>query len=218
VKRFSLAKFFCFSAKIYITTDINSDTTWTYDQEGVKRQDMHGPRMHRHWNRRTSCVPKGFLRTRVLKMLSEKPMSGAEIMTEMENKTSMGWRPSPGSVYPLLSWLLDSGYTREVSGSEAGVRRYELTDEGRKLLEEEEQRMDQFKGSRFFGPQFEEWEGPMPEAARELVDSWRNMRRAGFALRRKLREDYSESLAREAKSIVDDFVEKISRLSEMERT
>lgn len=57
----------------------------------------------------------------------------------------------------------------------------------------------------------------MPKAARELVDSWRKMRRAGYALRRKLREDYSDSLATEVRNLVDDFVEKISRLSEIER-
>jgi len=144
-------------------------------------------------------------------------MSGAEIIREMEDTTSLRWKPSPGSVYPLLSWLLDSGYTKELSDSEAGVRRYELTDEGKKFLEEDKQRRDQNKGARFFGPQFDDWDGPMPEEARELVDSWRRMRRAGYVLRRKLRDDYSESLATEAKKIVDDFVEKIIRLSETEK-
>ena len=144
-------------------------------------------------------------------------MSGAEIIREMEDKTSMRWKPSPGSVYPLLSWLLDSGYTKELTDSEAGVRRYELTDEGKKFLEEDKQRRDQDKGARFFGQQFEEWDSPMPEEARELLDSWRKMRRAGHALRKKLRDDYSESLAAEAKKLVDDFVEKISSLSEVEK-
>jgi DNA-binding PadR family transcriptional regulator len=174
---------------------------------------MREPRKHGHWSRRTSFVPKGYLRSQVLRLLNEEPMSGAEIIRELEDKTGMWWKPSPGSVYPLLSWLLDSGYTRELSDTEAGVRRYELTDEGRKFLQEEEQRRDQYKGARFFGPQFDDWEGPMPQEARELIDSWRKMRKAGFILRRKLRDNYSDSLAREAKQIVDEFVEKISRLS-----
>jgi len=144
-------------------------------------------------------------------------MSGSEIMREIEDNTSMRWKPSPGSVYPLLSWLLESGFTKELADSEAGVRRYELTEEGKKFLEEDKQRRDQDKGARFFGQQFEEWDGPMPEEARELVDSWRKMRRAGRTLRRNLRDDYSESLAREAKKLVDDFVEKISHLSEAEK-
>ena len=200
-----------------IASDINIDMNMQNYQQGGEKQDMCRTRNHRHWSRRTSSVPKGYLRSRVLKMLNEKPMSGAEIMSEMEDKTGMRWRPSPGSVYPLLAWLLDAGYTRELSDSEAGVRRYELTEEGKKLLEEDEQRRAQFKGARFFGPQFEEKEGPMPVEAREFVDSWRKMRRAGHALRRKLRDDYSESLVIEAKKLVDDFVEKISHLSETER-
>lgn len=135
----------------------------------------------------------------------------------MEDKTSMRWKPSPGSVYPLLSWLLDSGYTKELTDSEAGVRRYELTEEGKKFLEEDKQRRDQNKGARFFGQQFEEWDGPMPDEARELVDSWRKMRKVGYALRRKLRDEYSDSLAAEAKKLVDDFVEKMILLSQLEK-
>ena len=173
---------------------------------------------HHHWSRRTSLVPKGFLRFRVLRMLNQKPMSGAEIMREMEEETDMRWKPSPGSVYPLLSWLLDSGITKELPDVEAGVRRYELTTEGKKFLEEEEQRMDQFKGARFFGPQFEDWDGPLPDDARELVDSWRKMRRAGYALRKRLRDEYTDDLAREAKNIVDDFVERISRVLDTKNT
>ena len=150
-------------------------------------------------------------------MLNGKPMSGAEIIREIEEDTSKRWKPSPGSIYPLLSWLLDSGYTRELSDSEAGVRRYELTEEGKKFFEEDEERRAQDKGARFFGPQFEDWDGPMPKEARELVDSWRELRRAGYSFRKNLRNNYSESLAIEAKKIVDDFVEKISRLSKIEK-
>ncbi|TFG98171.1 PadR family transcriptional regulator [Candidatus Thorarchaeota archaeon] len=178
---------------------------------------MRRERTHRHWSRRTSSVPKGYLRSRVLKLLHTKPMSGAEIIREIEEDTSRRWKPSPGSIYPLLSWLLDSGYTRELSDSEAGVRRYELTEEGKKFFEEDEQRRAQDKGARFFGSQFQDWDGSMPEEARELVDSWRKMRRAGHVLRRRLRDNYSETLAAEAKKLVDEFVEKITLLSEAEK-
>ena len=178
---------------------------------------MRTSRKHRHWSRRTSSVPKGYLRSWVLEMLNEQPMSGAEIMREIEAKTSRRRRPSPGSVYPLLSWLLDSGYTQELSDSEAGVRRYRLTEEGKRFFEEHEQRRSQDRSARFFGSQFDDWEGRMPEEAREFAESWHQMRRAGRALRRKLRDDYSEALVTEAKKLVDDFVEKISQLCEAEK-
>jgi len=44
-------------------------------------------------------VPKGFLRYQVLRLLKEKPMSGSEIMSEIEEETDGNWRPSPGSIY-----------------------------------------------------------------------------------------------------------------------
>jgi DNA-binding PadR family transcriptional regulator len=176
---------------------------------------MCKPRVHRHWGKRTSSVPKGYLRFQVLKMLSEKPMSGAELMREIEGNTEKRWKPSPGSVYPLLSWLLDSGYTKELAESEAGVRRYELTDEGKKFLEEHKQKMEEQMGTRFFGPQYQwfDWSGKIPDGARELVDSWQQMRKSGFELLQRLKEDYSEELAADAKKMVDEFAEKISSLA-----
>ncbi len=91
--------------------------------------------MFRHWIRHTACAPKGLLRYSVLEMLSEKPMSGSEIMDEIEEKTNGAWRPSPGSIYPLLTWLQEKGFIKALPKDESGVKRYELTDKGRKLIE-----------------------------------------------------------------------------------
>jgi hypothetical protein len=90
-----------------------------------------------------------------------------------------------------------------------------LTDEGKKLLEEHEQKREQYTGTRFFGPGYRwfDWSGDVPETAQELVASWRKMRKAGFALLKKLKDDYSENLAIEAKKLVDEFAEKITGLS-----
>ncbi|MGY5865701.1 MAG: PadR family transcriptional regulator [Candidatus Thorarchaeota archaeon] len=176
---------------------------------------MHKSRKHHGWGRRTSRVPKGYLRYRVLKLLNEKPMSGAELIKEIEEKTNNRWRPSPGSVYPLLSWLLDSGYTVEVNDSEAGVRRYELTEAGQEYVKEHEERMEN-QDTRFVGPHFRwfDWPSPVPDTAKELVGNWQQMRKTGFALLKKLSSNYSESVATEAKKLVEEFTEKLSSLSE----
>ena len=81
-------------------------------------------------------VPKGFIRYRVLESLNEKPMSGSEIMTDIEGQTGGFWKPSPGSIYPLLSWLQDNGHVKELP-MENGLKRYELTEKGKKLLFEQ---------------------------------------------------------------------------------
>jgi DNA-binding PadR family transcriptional regulator len=38
-------------------------------------------------------------------------MSGAEIVEEIEQETDGRWKPSPGSIYPLLASLTDEGKT-----------------------------------------------------------------------------------------------------------
>ena len=42
---------------------------------------------------RTVGVPRGLLKFLVLKMINEKPMSGAEIVEEIEKQTG-SWKPS----------------------------------------------------------------------------------------------------------------------------
>jgi DNA-binding PadR family transcriptional regulator len=62
------------------------------------------------------------LRTWVLVMLKKKPRNGAELMDEMEGMSQGWWRPSPGSVYPLLEELTKEGLIQRRSDG-----RYELT-------------------------------------------------------------------------------------------
>lgn len=85
-----------------------------------------------------ACAPKGLLRYLILEKLNEKPMSGSEIMDKIEDESHGAWRPSPGSIYPLLTWLQEKGFIRALPRDESGVKRYELTDKGRKLLEEKD--------------------------------------------------------------------------------
>jgi len=97
----------------------------------------------RSWIRRSVGIPKGFLSYIVLRILDRKPMSGSEIMEEVEEQT--GWRPSPGSIYPLLARFRYRGIIEEVESEEAGLRRFILTEKGRELLGEYERRREIFR-------------------------------------------------------------------------
>ncbi len=90
----------------------------------------------RRWLQHTAAVPKGFLRYRVLQLLKERPMSGSELTSEIEKETGGRWKPKPGSMYPLLKHLLKDGLTTELP-VEGGIKRYELTEEGRTFFEED---------------------------------------------------------------------------------
>lgn len=45
------------------------------------------------------------LRVWVLQLLERGPLNGAELMEQMDRMTMGWWRPSPGSIYPLLEQL-----------------------------------------------------------------------------------------------------------------
>jgi DNA-binding PadR family transcriptional regulator len=53
------------------------------------------------------------LRNWVLMVLKRAPRNGAEVMDDMEVMTQGWWRPSPGSVYPLLEEMVREGSVRK---------------------------------------------------------------------------------------------------------
>ena len=64
-------------------------------------------------------------------------MSGAEIVEKIERETDGRWKPSPGSIYPLLALLKDKGYTNESPIGESGMKKYVLSDKGNSFFEEQ---------------------------------------------------------------------------------
>lgn len=75
----------------------------------------------------------GELRLLVLAMTAESPRHGYELMRAIEERAGGGYTPSPGVIYPTLSWLEDMGYTR-VEPEEGGRKRYRVTPEGEAFL------------------------------------------------------------------------------------
>jgi len=77
---------------------------------------------------------RGDVRAAALVLLAEAPRNGYQLMQEIENRSDGLWRPSPGSIYPVLQQLEDEGLVRP-EGSEAR-RLFTLTDEGRAYVEQ----------------------------------------------------------------------------------
>ncbi|MEU8195642.1 PadR family transcriptional regulator [Microbispora amethystogenes] len=74
-------------------------------------------------------VRRGDVRTALLRLLTEEPRNGYQLIEEIERRSGGIWRPSPGSVYPALQQMEDEGL---VAGEDAsGSRAYRLTGEGR---------------------------------------------------------------------------------------
>jgi DNA-binding PadR family transcriptional regulator len=72
------------------------------------------------------------VRAAVLALLAEEPRHGYAIMTELGERSGGLWRPSPGSVYPVLQQMQDEGL---VTAEESEGRKvFAITEAGRKLI------------------------------------------------------------------------------------
>ncbi|MEM0146843.1 MAG: PadR family transcriptional regulator [Candidatus Micrarchaeaceae archaeon] len=72
---------------------------------------------------------RGLLRPIVISILRHGPKNGEEIMEEIESISFGLWRPSPGSLYPLLSELAKEGTVNKDADG-----RYALTENGKKII------------------------------------------------------------------------------------
>ena len=169
----------------------------------------------RRWLRHTAMVPKGFIRLHVLEALSQKPMSGSELMENIESHTGGFWKPSPGSIYPLLSWLQDNQYIKELP-VENGLKRYELTESGKALLEEQKKIRKKFREEVGFlpAPFFDNFLVKIPpEKAAEIRNSMRQLAIIFFKLSTAIQENFSEEALDEALSVVNEASKKFEEIT-----
>ena len=79
-------------------------------------------------------LAQGDLRLLALALIAEQPRHGYEIIKVLEEKTSGWYAPSPGIVYPTLTYLEEASYvTAQADGAK---KLYTITTEGRAYLEE----------------------------------------------------------------------------------
>jgi DNA-binding PadR family transcriptional regulator len=70
----------------------------------------------------------------VLLLLAETPRNGYQIIQELGERSRGVWKPSPGSVYPVLQQLEDEGLV--VSTTADVGRMYRITEAGSAYVEE----------------------------------------------------------------------------------
>lgn len=75
---------------------------------------------------------RGDIRAAILRLLSEQPMHGYQIIQELSERSGGAWSPSAGSVYPALQLLADEGLV--IAEDNAGKKVFSLTDTGRAAL------------------------------------------------------------------------------------
>ena len=124
----------------------------------------------------------GDLQLLILSLLAEKPRHGYEIIKALDERSNGYYSPSPGMVYPALTWLEEIGHaTVEVAGTK---KQYSITADGIAHLEANRatvdtlleqlawigQRMEQvrraFTGDARESDDSEDFDGPQRQAGR----------------------------------------------------
>lgn len=133
----------------------------------------------------------------ILALLSEKPRHGYEIIKQVEEHSSGTYSPSPGMVYPALTYLEEVGYA--VSESEGSKKLYRITEMGTKYLNENrsgvEETLDQLAR---FGRRMAEFQKQFAEETEDSEDvsgdlqggikaDWRQAKREFRELRNDLK-------------------------------
>jgi DNA-binding PadR family transcriptional regulator len=79
-------------------------------------------------------LAQGDLRLIALTLIAQQPRHGYEIIKLFEEKTGDWYSPSPGIVYPTLTYLEEAGYV--TASAEGSKKLYTITDEGRAYLKD----------------------------------------------------------------------------------
>jgi DNA-binding PadR family transcriptional regulator len=173
------------------------------DDLGEKRGARH------HWKRRGFGTREGRsfnygeFRLLALAMIGEEPRHGYELMKAVEERMGGSYTPSPGVIYPTLSWLEDMGYT-SVEADQAGRKRYRITREGQAFLaanrgpiDELLSRISKGSGGRFDGV-------PAP-----IVRGMENLK---LALRLRMREEpFTQATVETIATALDSAAQAVER-------
>jgi DNA-binding PadR family transcriptional regulator len=85
-------------------------------------------------------LASGDLQLVLLALLAERASHGYELIKALEERSDGFYSPSPGMVYPALTWLEEMGYA---SVTAEGVKKlYSITDAGRAYLTENQDAAD----------------------------------------------------------------------------
>jgi len=133
-----------------------------YDRSGIRECHGFSDREHGGFHGRDPCRftghggrdPRGFggfaggrermfdagdIRLVVLKLLSEQPSYGYQLIKTMEQRLAGGYAPSPGVIYPTLTMLEEEGLA--TVSSEGSKKVYSVTPQGMDYLEANKERV-----------------------------------------------------------------------------
>lgn len=135
---------------------------------GFGGRERHG---FRHGSGRERMFDAGDIKLVILKLLSEQPSYGYQLIKTMEERLAGGYTPSAGVIYPTLTMLEEEGLA--TSTVENNKKVYSVTPDGLEFLEANKRRVDAlFERLEEAGKGFERGRSP------EIMKAFHNLRGA----------------------------------------
>ena len=128
------------------------------------------------------------MRLLILALIADGPSHGYELIKTIEDRFAGAYSPSPGVIYPTLSWLEDMGYA-EIDAQEGGRKLYRITKDGADFL-----KLKKTEAESLFARTGQQG-GPPAHAPAQVVRAMENLK---TALRLRLRDGQFEEETVEA--------------------
>ena len=155
--------------------------------------------------RAAKMLASGDLQLIVLRLLEQKPRHGYEIIKAVEEHSSGVYTPSPGMVYPALTYLEEVGYA--ASESEGTKKLYKITEAGTEHLKKNrasvEETLDQLAR---FGKKMADFQKRYAEKNEEREDAGGEGRSGIKAEWREAKQEFRE-LRHELKAAIIEKVD-----------
>ena len=149
----------------------------------------------------------GGLRLVLLKLLSEKPSHGYELIKAIEERFKGGYSPSPGVIYPTLNWLEDEGFITIVPGDD-GRKQAAITEAGLAFLAEKAEEVDTLFERMNQGAEGREGEGGHGDYG-QLFRAMSNLK---MALKMRGMKPLNQDQIDAAVELIDELARKIGKL------
>ena len=158
----------------------------------------------------------------ILKLLDEKPRHGYEIIKALDERSKGFYAPSPGMVYPALTYLEEIGHaTVTTDGSR---KLYQITAAGRQYLDEHRhaadallaqfervgERMDHLRRAMRFGAEHESEGLDKQRTSEPLLHAWRALK-AALAEKRDSAAAEQERIAEVLRRAADEIARGTSK-------
>ncbi len=174
---------------------------FSFDVDGL---DFGGRGGGRNRRRSARMFESGELRLVLLKLISEQPRHGYDLIRAIEDMTGGEYAPSPGVVYPTLTLLQDMGFIDEAVG-EGPRKPFQITEAGRTHLEENAADVDELiERLQDLAPGDEPTAGPaIGRAVKNLMTALKH---------RVSRDGINDDLLHEIAAILDEAAQRIERI------